>query len=59
MKIVYLGTPDFAVLPLEKLNASNHQILAVVTQPDRPFGRKAVITPCAVKTKAIELGLKT
>ena len=59
MKIIYLGTPDFAVLPLEKINASNHEILAVVTQPDRPFGRKAVITPCAVKSKAIELGLKT
>lgn len=59
MKIVYLGTPDFAVLPLERINASSHEILAVVTQPDRPFGRKAVITPCAVKTKAIELGLKT
>ena len=59
MKIVYLGTPDFAVLPLERINASSHEILAVVTQPDRPFGRKAVITPCAVKSKAIELGLKT
>lgn len=59
MKIVFLGTPDFAVNALEAINNSKHQILAVVTQPDRPFGRKAVITPCAVKQKAIELGLKT
>ena len=59
MKVVYLGTPDFAVKALEAINNSKHEILAVVTQPDRPFGRKAVITPCAVKQKAIELGLKT
>ena len=59
MKIIYLGTPDFAVKALEAINNSKHEILAVVTQPDRPFGRKAVITPCAVKQKAVELGLKT
>lgn len=59
MKIIYLGTPDFAVKPLESINASKHQILAVVTQPDKPFGRKAVITPCAVKLTAQKLGLKT
>ena len=59
MKVVYLGTPDFAVKALGAINNSKHEILAVVTQPDRPFGRKAVITPCAVKQKAIELGLKT
>lgn len=59
MKVVYLGTPDFAVKPLEAINNSKHEILAVVTQPDRPFGRKAVITPCAVKQTAKSLGLKT
>ena len=59
MKVIYLGTPDFAVKALEAINNSKHEILAVVTQPDRPFGRKAVITPCAVKQKAVELGLKT
>ncbi len=58
MKVVYLGTPDFAVKPLEAINNSKHEILAVVTQPDRPFGRKAVITPCAVKQTAKSLGLK-
>ena len=59
MKLVFLGTPDFAVKPLEKIFASKHEILAVVTQPDRPVGRKAIITPCAVKARACELGLKT
>lgn len=59
MKLVFLGTPDFAVKPLEKIYGSEHEILAVVTQPDRPVGRKAVITPCAVKQRATELGLKT
>ncbi|MBQ3235074.1 MAG: methionyl-tRNA formyltransferase [Clostridia bacterium] len=58
MKIVFLGTPDFAVPVLKAINGSKHQILAVVTQPDRPFGRKAIITPCAVKTCAQELGLR-
>lgn len=58
MKIVFLGTPDFAVQVLKAINGSNHEILAVVTQPDRPVGRKAIITPCAVKACAQELGLK-
>lgn len=59
MKVVFLGTPDFAVLPLKKIAASKHEVLAVVTQPDRPVGRKAVVTPCAVKVAAESLGLKT
>ena len=59
MKVVFLGTPDFAVLPLKKIAASKHGVLAVVTQPDRPVGRKAVVTPCAVKVAAESLGLKT
>ncbi len=58
MKIIFLGTPDFAVGVLKAINDSKHEILAVVTQPDRPVGRKAIITPCAVKTCAMELGLK-
>ena len=39
MKIVYMGTPDFAVLPLEALFSDGHEILLVVTQPDKPKGR--------------------
>ena len=51
MNVVFLGTPDFAVLPLRAINDSRHKILAVITQPARPVGRKAVITPCAVETE--------
>ncbi len=58
MRIVFLGTPDFSVKPLEAINLSKHEIIAVVTQPDRPVGRKAIVTPCAVKSCAKNLGLK-
>ena len=57
MKLIFLGTPDFAVPVLRAIKNSNHEILAVVTQPDRPVGRKAIITPCAVKSEALNLGL--
>lgn len=57
MKLVFLGTPDFAVEVLKAIYNSKHEILAVITQPDRPVGRKAIVTPCAVKTSAKELGL--
>lgn len=57
MKIIFLGTPDFAVPILEALHASRHSVVAVVTQPDRPKGRSLALTPPAVKKKAEELGL--
>ncbi len=57
MKLIFLGTPDFAVEVLKAIYNSKHEILAVITQPDRPVGRKAIVTPCAVKTSAKELGL--
>lgn len=58
MKIVYMGTPDFAVPALEALAAAGHSIGWVVTQPDavRDRGKKIKMTP--VKEKALELGLK-
>ncbi len=59
MKIVFLGTPDFAIKPLEAILNSKHEVLAVVTQPDKPVGRKAIITPSAVKVFAKSKGLKT
>lgn len=59
MKVVFLGTPDFAVLPLKKIAASRHKVIAVITQPDRPVGRKAIVTKCAVKVAAESLGIKT
>ena len=58
MKIVYLGTPDFAVLPLKKIFDAGYEILGVVTQPDKAVGRKQILTSSPVKQTAIELGLK-
>ena len=58
MKIIYLGTPEFAVEPLKAIVSSgNHQVVGVVTQPDRPVGRKNIITPPPVKVVANELGI--
>ena len=58
MKVVFLGTPDFAVNSLNALVNSRHKVLAVVTQPDRPVGRKGEITPSPVKVCALKNGLK-
>jgi len=57
MKIVYMGTPAFAVPPLDALVKSNHQVVAVCTQPDRPAGRGHKLTPSPVKARAVEYGL--
>ena len=58
MKIIFMGTPDFAAASLEALIASKHEIMAVVTQPDKPKGRKGELTPSPVKTIAVEKGIK-
>lgn len=57
MKIIYMGTPDFAVPSLEALHDAGHQVVYVVTQPDavRDRGKKVKFSP--VKEKAIELGI--
>ena len=58
MKIIYLGTPEFAVKPLENILLSGkHEVLGVVCQPDRPIGRKAILTPPPVKQTAIKYGI--
>ncbi len=57
MKIIFLGTPDFAVPILEALHASPHTVVAVISQPDRPKGRRLLLTPPPVKKRAEELGL--
>ncbi len=58
MKIVYMGTPDFAVPALEKLAQSpDYTVAAVFTQPDKPKGRKMVMTPPDVKVCAEKLGI--
>ncbi len=53
MKIVFMGTPDFAVASLQKLLEAGHDILAVVTVPDKPKGRGRVLQYSAVKKKAL------
>ncbi|MGB2579260.1 methionyl-tRNA formyltransferase [Elusimicrobium simillimum] len=57
MKTIFLGTPEVAVPFLETLHKYT-EVALVITQPDRPRGRGMVITPCPVKLKAQELGLK-
>ena len=57
MKIIFMGTPVFAAHFLEHLHSGSHQVVAVVTQPDRPVGRGRVITPPPVKEKALALGI--
>jgi methionyl-tRNA formyltransferase len=57
MKIVFMGTPDFAIPSLKILIENNHQILAVVTTPDKERGRGQKITFTAVKQFAIENGI--
>lgn len=58
MKILFMGTPDFAVAALDSLYNSKHEIVAVVTQPDKPKGRSGKLAPPPVKEKALELGLE-
>lgn len=57
MKIIYMGTPDFAVPALESLASSEHEVCAVFTQPDKPRGRKMMLTPPDVKVCAQSLGI--
>jgi methionyl-tRNA formyltransferase len=57
MKIVYMGTPQFAVEGLKKIHSSNHQIVAVVTSPDKPAGRGYQVQESEIKKAAIELGI--
>lgn len=57
MRIVYMGSPDFAVLPMQALLAAGHEIVGVVSQPDRPQGRKRQLTPTPVKIAALMAGL--
>lgn len=53
-KIIFMGTPQFAATILAGLLSSPYEVLAVVTQPDRPVGRKRVLTPSPVKELALE-----
>ena len=53
-KIIFMGTPSFSVPILQALFESDYEVVAVVTQPDRPVGRKRVLTPPPVKELALQ-----
>lgn len=57
MKLIFMGTPDFAVPCLERILEAGHEVAAVFTQPDKPRGRKQELTPPEVKVCALEHGL--
>lgn len=56
-RIVFMGTPDFAVPSLKMLLKEGYQVVLAVTQPDRPKGRKRVLTPPPVKEEALKHGI--
>ena len=57
MRIVYMGTPDFAVPTLQALLDSTHQVVGVFSQPDRPKGRGYKLMPPPVKELALANGV--
>lgn len=57
MKIVFMGTPDYAAVALQALLEAGHEITAVVTQPDKPKGRSRELVPPPVKACAVENGI--
>ncbi len=57
LRIVYMGTPDFAVAPLKALVEGGYNVVAVVTTPDKPSGRGLKVNESAVKRYAVEAGL--
>lgn len=57
MKIVYAGTPQFAVAPLKAILDAGWEVTGVVVQPDKPQGRKGILTPAPLKAFALERGL--
>ena len=58
MRVVFMGTPDFAVPCLEALIKNGHNFSLCVTKPDMPVGRKQILTPPPVKVFAESMGLK-
>ncbi len=54
LRIIFAGTPDFSVPPLQALLASEHDVVAVYTQPDRPAGRGRKLSPSPVKEVALD-----
>lgn len=57
MRVVFMGTPDFSVGTLRELAKAGHEVVAVVSQPDKPKGRGKNLQPTPVKEAAMELGI--
>src|SRR4030095_16853422 len=57
MNLTFMGTPELAVPILKSLVDNNHNVTSIITQPDRPVGRKQIATPSPVKLFAMERGL--
>lgn len=57
IKIIFMGTPEFAVPPLEALAAGGYNVIAAITNPDKPVGRKKILTPPPVKIAAQNRGV--
>lgn len=57
MRVVFMGTPDFSVGTLKALVEAGHEVVGVVSQPDKPKGRGKAMQPTPVKEAALELGL--
>lgn len=57
MKILFMGTPDFALFSLKELCENEYNVIGVVTQPDKPKGRGYILTPPPVKSYALEQGI--
>lgn len=57
MRIVFMGTPDFAAAVLERLITTGRNVVGVFSQPDKPVGRKQIITPTATKVVAEKYGI--
>lgn len=58
MRVVFMGTPDFAVPTLQQLIASEHDVVGVITQPDRPSGRGKKVRTSPVKKASVEAGIE-
>src|SRR5215210_7888931 len=59
MRVVFMGSPDFAVPCLRSLVGAKRDVALVVSQPDKPAGRGGRVAPPAVKAAALEIGLPT
>lgn len=57
LKVAFAGTPEFAAVALDALIASEHEVVVVLTQPDRPAGRGRKLAPSAVKQRALAAGI--